>query len=765
MSNLSPSNQSVPQQRRQAIPDPQLFTREAKRAATQAAERLPDEALGVATRELGIDTTFIRGKDLTDEGIEYAFDLAGGSYLRNAEDAADLSSRASRAIALGTPDSRPILSIVPDTVYNIRNYFNEFRGSPLDLKSAGRVLRSQGVSGNRLMDKIDRFFNTSETRAGGRIADLERLTAGLTKAQMDEVRRVLDFSIPASSDEVLGVANSLKIHLDDIAEQASKLGEVTRRNGKWIPFSPRESFFPHLIKRDEIVKDFEKIRKGLVNEKTNEIAAQRALRDYLNIHTSQKNASLSHAREINLPERYYETDLKGVLNKYFKSAERRLANIREFGVRDELALNLLQDIGFEGGNTNFAIHIIKDITGNTASNAGMQKLSSMLRASNIPLLAMSQIINLSQSASTALRTTNLATAKAIFQTLFSPRNTKEFALRAGATLDSVSSEMARHLGGDKWGAKMLRYSGFNFTERINRTVAAAAGKNYAEALAGKLLKQPTAALKGVRNELNRLGIDPETVLKRGGLDTDDLFRAAQQVSNDSQFRSRITDLPLFWSTPEGKVVTQFKNFAFNQAKLIKNEMIANARANPRRFADSAVKLITVYPAFGYVFGEGRQELREFVAQNIFGRNIEFEDPDNQWVKDVFNTVGYKMSNGQANVFARVVDDATMAGAFGLFLDAANSAQYGEQGVQNLFFGPSIEYLFSGAQLVLQGNAKDAMQTLERRSGVGSFIFGPGAGQTPLTFELLDIKPKTKSKKSTGSRRRRGQSGRRGRRGR
>lgn len=742
----------------QDIPDPALFTREAKEAARLAAEPLTEEGIGLATREIGIaDNSFVRGKDLSDEGIEWALDLTGGSYLRNAENAAALGRRADEAIALGTPDSRSLLNIVPDTVYNVRNYIREFRGSPADLRKAGNVIRDQGVSGNRLMDKIDRFFNLSERRAGDRVADLERLTAGLTKAQMDEVRRVLDFGVPASSDEVLGVANSLKAHLDDIAKQASDLGELTRRDGKWIPFSPRESFFPHLIKKDEIVKDFEKIRKGLVDEKTNELAAQQALRDFLNTHTSQKNASLSHAREINLPEKYYETDLVGVLTDYFRSAEKRLANIREFGVRDEKALGLFKNIAEEGGNANFAIHVVKDITGNTVRNAGMQKLSSMVRASNIPLLAMSQIINLSQSASTALRTSNRATAKAIFDTMFSPRQSKEFALRAGATLDSVSSEMARHLGGDKWGAKMLRYSGFNFTERINRTIAASAGKNYAESLAGKLLKTPKKAHKGVRNELTRLGIDPEDVIRKGGLDLEDLKSAAQQVSNDSQFRSRVTDLPLWWSSPEGKVVTQFKNFAFNQATLIKNEMITNARNNPRRFADSAAKLMTVYPAFGFVFGEGRQEIREFVGQEIFGRNIEFEDPDNQWVKDTFATVGMNMSNEQANIFARVVDDATMAGAFGLFLDAANAAQYGEQGVQNLFFGPSVEYLFSGAQLVLNQNAKDAVQTLERRSGIGSFLFGPGAGQTPKTFELLGIddKPKTTPGTSRRGRRRRG----------
>jgi hypothetical protein len=732
----------------QAIPDPQLFTREAK----EFAKRFEAESvIGGAQRELpGLENAVIRGKDLSDEGIEWALDLTGGSYLRNAENAAALSARTDLAIAQGTPDSRSLLDLVPHTVYNVRNYFKQFRGSPADLTSAGKVLRTQGVSGNRLMDKIDRFFNSSESRAGDRIADLKNTLRGLTKKEMVDVRKMLDFGDAATSDKVRDAGFAIKEHLDDIAKQASELGELTRRDGVWIPFSPRESFFPHLIKQDEIIKDYEKIRAGLVNEKTNAIAADRALRDYLNIHTTQRQASLSHAREINLPEKYYETDLKGVLTDYFKSSERRLANIREFGVRDELAVGLFGDIAREGGNPNFAVHIIADITGNSASNSGTQKLASMLKASNIPLLAMSQMINLSQSASTALRTSTFATGKALVQTLFSPRKSAEFALRAGATLDTVTSEMARQLGGDKWGAKFLRMTGFNLTERINRTVAASAGKNYAENLAGKLLKGKGG--KSVRRELERLGLAPDEIIAKGGLDFDDLRRAAQQVSNDSQFRSRITDLPLWWSSAEGKVVTQFKNFAFNQAKLIKNEM----KQDPKRFAESVGKLVTVYPAFGFVFGEGRQQIREAVANNIFGRDIEFEDPDNQWVKDAFNTVGHRLTNSDANIIARVVDDATMAGAFGLFLDVANAAKYGDQGIQNLLFGPSVEYLFSGAQLVLNHNAKNALQTLERRSGLGAFIFGPGAGQTPLTFELLGVDDTPR----TGGRRRRRRSRRR-----
>ncbi len=734
----------------QDIPDPQLFTREAK----EFARRVADEGVETTQRELpGLENSIIRGKDLTEAGIENALDLEGGSYLKNAALQANMDRRISLSVASGTPDSRSLLEIGEQAIMDVRNYRNPFRGAPIgDLRSAGKVIRDQGVEGNRLMDKVDRFFNSSESFAGDRIADLENTIRGFTKAELNDVRRMLDFGETASSEKVRTAGLAIKEHLDDIAAQASELGELTRRNGKWIPFNKREAFFPHLIKKDEIVADFEAIRKGLVTEKTNEIAANRALRDYLNIHSTQRQSSLSHAREIQLPEKYYETDLVGVLTDYYKSSERRLANIREFGVRDELIQESLRKIGLEGGNANFAAHVMADITGNTVRNNGIQKWSSIIRASNIPLLAMSQMINLSQSASTILRTSVFATSKAIFDTMFSSKVTREFALRSGATLDSVSSEMARHLGGDRYGAKMLRWSGFNFTERINRTIAASAGKNYAENLAGKLLKGKRSA-KGARHELTRLGLDPDQIIAKGGLDFDDLKRAAQTVSNDSQFRSRVTDLPLWWSSPEGKVVTQFKNFAFNQAKLIKTEMITNARHNPRRFTDSVAKLVTVYPAFGFVFGEGRQQVRELIANNIFGRDIEFEQPDNQWVKDVFSAVGHTMSNSDANIFARVVDDATMAGAFGLFLDAANSAQYGEQGVQNLFFGPSVEYLFLGPRMVMDHSAKGAFQTIERRSGMGAFIFGPGAGQTPITFEVLGISD-NKKKKRTRSRTRR-----------
>ena len=121
---------------------------------------------------------------------------------------------------------------------------------------------------------------------------------------------------------------------------------------------------------------------------------------------------------------------------------------------------------------------------------------------------------------------------------------------------------------------VLRYTGFNFVERLNRTVAANAGKYFARDTFEKLLANPTN--KKARDTLAKMNVDVDAALKRGALNEADELRAGQNIVNRTQFKTDVTELPLFWSSEPGRLLTQYKRFQFKSGQLVKDEIIKEA---------------------------------------------------------------------------------------------------------------------------------------------------------------------------------------------
>ena len=260
---------------------------------------------------------------------------------------------------------------------------------------------------------------------------------------------------------------------------------------------------------------------------------------------------------------------------------------------------------------------------------------------------------------------------------------KEFGLRSSALLDSFTGELMRQLGGADLGGQFLRATGFSFTERINRTISALAGRNYAQNLFTKVARQVQrgrAPNKILVKELERLGISVDDALRRGSLEQNDLFSAAQQITNDTQFRTRAKDLPLWWNSPEGKIVNQFGQFAFKQTQLIKNEVVKELFKNPKRGLANLTKMVIAFPIAGEVFGRGRRKIRELLS----GGRIEFEPIDKNILEAVELT-----GIDDPEIVARIIEDGVMVGATGRFMDMWQATQYGTLSEVSSLLGPSV----------------------------------------------------------------------------
>ncbi|HEY2930864.1 MAG TPA: hypothetical protein VGK99_03890 [Acidobacteriota bacterium] len=288
---------------------------------------------------------------------------------------------------------------------------------------------------------------------------------------------------------------------------------------------------------------------------------------------------------------------------------------------------------------------------------------------------------------------------------------RDFALRASATLDEAINGVLREMGGSGNIAQTyLKMIGFGATERFNRTVSAVAGKNYAEQLAGTLRKNP--ADKSASFQLSRLGLNPATIMERG-LSEDDLLKAAQTVTRETQFSPRPQNLPLFLNSPSGKVLFQFKTFVYNQTKLIKNEILQNVKSDPAAASRKILMLVAAAPVVGELGLDAKMLVRNFVA-GVLNNDVHVDRP--------------------SALVDRIIEDYAAVGSFGIFGDIYQSGKYGERGITNLIAGPTASNLMEAAVATGTGSTK-RLETLAKRNTpvLGPLLSGPKKKQPPALY--------------------------------
>ncbi|MCK5617560.1 hypothetical protein KAR91_87660, partial [Candidatus Pacearchaeota archaeon] len=216
----------------------------------------------------------------------------------------------------------------------------------------------------------------------------------------------------------------------------------------------------------------------------------------------------------------------------------------------------------------------------------------------------------------------------------------------------------------------------------------------------------------------------DEALKRGGLDQDDLFSAAQQITNDTQFRTRAKDLPLWWNSPEGKVVNQFGQFAFKQTQLIKNEVAKKLFTDPVQGLKNLTKLGIAFPIAGEIFGRGRRAIREAgsagLSQIIGTDPIEFPEVDENLLAAIKKT-----GVDNPEMITRIVEDAIMVGALGKFMDVWQATQYGTLSQVSAILGPSVPLAVAPLEAVARGEIKPISKEVQRRIPfLAPIIVGP-----------------------------------------
>jgi hypothetical protein len=285
----------------------------------------------------------------------------------------------------------------------------------------------------------------------------------------------------------------------------------------------------------------------------------------------------------------------------------------------------------EGGSTELFHQLYDNIVQENYYSAAMRRFSDIAVSTQIAAkLPFAVIPNMGQSINTGVKFGMRNTARAMFTKLRQAANiSKSFdddlIKASGAVGDGVqnmlnsyrldSGIMARGIdtsdkianAATKAGRFVLDNTGFSLVERTNRWVGAQAGLNYfRESLVlGRAGRLKGATLAARRRALLDVGVDLDdtvrawenmTPAQRRVIEERVAYRSMEQT----QFAPSRLRKPGWWNTPEGRVVTQFKNFAFNQAKFMRDAVFSEAaQGNIKPLA----VMLSVYPVAGEVIAD------------------------------------------------------------------------------------------------------------------------------------------------------------------
>lgn len=445
------------------------------------------------------------------------------------------------------------------------------------------------------------------------------------------------------------------------------------------PFEKRENFFPHVIPnadtlakgsiRQDVAENI--VRRGIrpnvkeaekfiddyrtfldsgqkqdsltrymveTGQAANEAEAFANLQRFRN-RTIKRQGSLEYAREADLP--FFDPDPTRVIPSFVTNQSKRLAQIEQFGQDNQQINELIKGIKDTNNNADFArqaVDRILEIANNSQSEGA--KVSTVLRSIQGFKLGLASIPNMSQGVLNSLLAADMRAVAAGLKGVVT-RSGNRFALRSGATLESVLQETTRETGAL---SKFLKATGFTATEKANRVIAANAGRSYGNRLFQKVLKNPDN--KRAVQELKSFGLNVEEAVKRGKLTDDEVLMIAKKFTDLTQFRSRPQDLPFFASSNSGKVFFQFKNFIYGQTRLLYRETVGELKnKNFGRATRNTLILGTVFP----LAGEAVADIRSLIT----GRKRE--------------------SKGLERYFENIAQ----TGAMGILLDTVQAGKFGK----------------------------------------------------------------------------------------
>lgn len=454
------------------------------------------------------------------------------------------------------------------------------------------VLGSLGDSGAELAQRISAWRDGWKDTAGDWVTRMPEVWAIKKPAEFANLVDVLEGTAKPASDRIASAAAQARSVLDDVYALAQNAG---------VEVGPQvENYFPHRYPTPVAEQLGDARRRAQVAEEllgTGQVSsvdeAKQVMLRYLQSPKARRNGSLEVERLANLAG-YDKTP--DVLVDHLVSAAKRIHEVAQFGQDDAIVGRLFDGMraaGYDEKTLRSARDLFQVVVGaKDYEGAPLPTLASGLRKYNaITRLGWAGIANATQGANTATVTGVVRTLQSVPKAIWSPAD-KEFALRAGVTLDNVIQQMRSTEGqvSDRLASKVM--PGFATIERFNRTLTAIAGRDFAVDQAARAAAGDSRA----RRALEALGLDAAAIVRRGGkLDAAEQRAAARSVDIRTQFQVDPQDLPGWADSPWGKVVAQFRSFSYNQSAFVVREVLAPALRSQDRDVRPLVRFAILAP--------------------------------------------------------------------------------------------------------------------------------------------------------------------------
>jgi len=594
---------------------------------------------------------------------------------------------------------------------------------------SNKVVGKMGDSGKIFAGKIEKMKDFERAFVGipSEIAfDIKRLNKAEQKS-LSDIRQAKRFNrkepIPVN-DNVKSMNERLNKYYDSLVSEYQKRHiETENKYGSKHDFTPLPNYEPRKLtfKLDELGvvrradgkpvfnEKRDKIIKAMVKEgkAKNNAEASYILDNFIMKSRIKKAGNIEYARELDLPEQFYVSDPAELLISYSVSAGKRLGFIDNFGAKGEIASDLLNTIKKDGYNENFARDLYRYETGQL--NAQEHRMIQGVNKAKgwQALTKFTPFTTLRNALQGFLGTTTRGNLKAgVVGALKSLTvEGKRSAYRSGALVDQIERIIQTEMvGGGDLAGKYIDLIGFTARDVTNRVISAAGGEVFYKDMLKRIKTDSFLKARALR-EFEKIGLDAKEIVKRGEFTPDEINLIKRTFAGDAQFNIRPSDLPLFWSSPTGKILTQWKSFGYKMAQLINDNILKEVRHG------NLAPLTTALVAYG-VAGETVSTIIDYVRE-VFGNALKGKidlTGKNTFEKSLFTSWTKKQNDAIA---LRIISDVSSLGAMGLFVDVVRSLGYGKAGVVGAVLGPTVgeaiqttEDILSPTGEVLTGDYKN-----------------------------------------------------------
>jgi hypothetical protein len=500
--------------------------------------------------------------------------------------------------------------------------------------------------------------------------------------------------------------------------------KVRLAGGAEVPFELAakqfgRSYYPQMLTEDAIqrmmtTKGFSEQVESLAKQMNITKAQAKIL---IEEHTGlvKRAGHIEHSRLPDALAADLERDPLEVFPRYMQQVHRRMATAEEFGVQHEKLAKMLNRAVNAGLPAKVADDIQSAVEGRRVVGAfglenigpkitGFQTLSKMG-----PTSALAQ---LSQNVNNYIVYGGRNFAKGIVDYITDSPLRQEAAqvFHQGLMHELEREAMLSSKGKGFFGWAPRKWlAGIQFT-RMDRG-ARIIGYTTGRAQAIRLAEDVVAEGKLITPQLRAFGLKPKDVsffAKNGKFSKEAQRTLGEIASERTQFTTNWTDLPPAWRTPEMRIAMQFKNFTYQQTRMLVREVVVPAA---KYFETGGKKgdiapLVRAMIAFP-VAGQGVAALRELFQEQMAR------------VPELFGGEAIKRRKprkfDEKHPVSQMLHDSMYVGAFGLAGDVLQQASRGR--LAGWLAGPTAgditENLEFGARHLMKGEAPDLEALLGR----------------------------------------------------